>query len=599
MKIYKKLLLSYLIVVLLPLLSVTYFLIEKITKETVNQSISINRIAYEQLRDNVNNLLTNYSNLCNSISTESLLLQYLSMDTPIDTDYGTKYSTFYNISSSLINKYALYTTQDVDITIYSKNKHILYDNIYFKEIDDSVIHEEWFRDTMTSTQYNSILSPYLDSSGKYKIPITRIINNDKSKDILDIVRIDIPESLLWGLIQAESKKKEIYILNSSDYILTSTSKELIGKHISSIKFNTDTTPTIMNIHPINIFIKPPNIVFNETFKTKIPVNQYRIITLIPSSVILGKTTELIKYGFIVSLISISVAIFFILIFSNKLASRLKLLVTSMSKVKDGNFDIYIHNEDSDEIGELSKSFKTMLDTINTLINEVFTNKLRVKDLEIAKKSVELHALQSQINPHFLFNTVESIRMHILKKGDLETSEVLESFGKLLRKSIEWKDHFIPLSQELELIEKYLKIQSFRYRGRFSFKINLSSELYSIIIPKFIIQPIIENAIYHGVEMKKGKGIIKVYGFKLNDTLKIIIQDNGVGMSEERLKQLVNSIQDFNNSDSSSSIGMKNANQRLKLLYGSSYGITITSKENKGTKVELLLPVSYEGSNNNV
>lgn len=594
MKLQRKLLLSYLVLVLLPLLSTTYFLIDKITKETINQSVLINKVNYEQLKDNVNNLFNSYTMLCDNMSAETYLKQYLSVSPNQINEYIDQYFSFYNISNRFANKYVSYTLIDLKVSLYSNNPSLLYDNVFTKQIDENVKKEQWYKDTLASKELNNILTPFNDYTGKYKIPISQIINMNNGT--INILRIDIPEVLLWDLIKKESVNKNIYILNSAGYVLTSTSRDLIGSNISKIKVDVKAKSINLDETSLSIFSMPSNITFNDAPSTKFPKDKCKVITTIPSLSILGKTNEIIKYGLLVCLFTILVAIIFILIFSNTFVSRLKRLVTTMCNMKEDNLDLYISYTEKDEIGELSRSFKGMLDRIHTLVNEVYTNNLRLKDVELDKKDLKLKALQSQMNPHFLFNTLESIRMSVLKNGDSETSEIIESFGKLLRTSIEWKDSFIPLSQEIDLVYKYLKIQSFRYRNRFSFNINISSNLRNITTPKFILQPIVENAIYHGVEMKKGKGTINVYAYLIDNDLKIIVRDNGLGISKSKLSELMSSIQNSESVSSRSSIGMGNINQRLKLLYGDAYGITIYSKKNKGTKIEILMPIDREGGN---
>jgi two-component system sensor histidine kinase YesM len=341
------------------------------------------------------------------------------------------------------------------------------------------------------------------------------------------------------------------------------------------------------------------VVFNELLGNKYPLDDYKLITVISPPVILGKTNEIVRYSLLVCLGSVTIAVFFIIIFSNTLTKKIKILVNTMSKVRDGNMDISIMSEDKDEIGELSRSFDSMLKRINTLINKVYVQDLEVKELEIRRKEAELQAFQSQINPHFLFNTVESIRMNVLKNGDLETSNIIQSFSRLLRKSIEWKSHSVSLASEMELVDSYLKIQKFRYRDRFDYKINISTELSKVIIPKFIIQPIVENAIYHGLEMKKKDGLLKIYAYKSSDNLKIIVSDNGMGIEETRLKELNDLIDNKEGAANSSSIGLKNINQRIKILYGSDFGLTFSSKLRKGTKVEILLPIENKRGEPNV
>ncbi|MBC7959918.1 MAG: sensor histidine kinase [Vallitaleaceae bacterium] len=293
------------------------------------------------------------------------------------------------------------------------------------------------------------------------------------------------------------------------------------------------------------------------------------------------------------------AVLLIVGFSKTLTGRLAILVKTMKDVKEDDLFVSFYNEDQDEIGELSRSFKNLIHRISTLINEVYIQKMSFQELELKQKETEFLALQSQINPHFLFNTIESIRMNALTNGDLGTSEILERFGKLLRRSFDWSSRFVTLSQEMLLVENYIMIQKFRYSDRFDYHLDIQSELLGIMIPKFIIQPIVENAIAHGLELKKSAGLLHITVFEQEGKLKIEVVDNGVGMTEERLMEVRQTIQSKDNTSSSSSIGLKNVCQRIRLIYGNEYGVELDSNPITGTKVVITLPMDARVGDQNV
>jgi two-component system sensor histidine kinase YesM len=255
----------------------------------------------------------------------------------------------------------------------------------------------------------------------------------------------------------------------------------------------------------------------------------------------------------------------------------------MSMVSEGNFKVFVDCSGTDEISELARDFKIMVEKVNALINEVYI-------LDIKKKEAEFNALQSQINPHFLFNTMESIRMNLWNRQDYATSEIIQQFALLLRKSIERTDDIIPIYQESELVETYLKIQKYRYGEKLEYEINIPETFYYNIIPKFTLQPIVENAVYHGICQKKGKGKLSIIADKLGDFLCITVEDNGAGMVESKLKEINEQLSENQADKGSGRIGIRNVHQRLRLYFGSPYGMTITSRKNVGTRVEILLPI---------
>jgi len=332
-------------------------------------------------------------------------------------------------------------------------------------------------------------------------------------------------------------------------------------------------------------------VLNETLDSGNSFKYWRVVSITDSGLVLGNIYGILRYSL---LICSAIMLFSILIFgllSNKLTQGLRRLVYNMDKIKDGKFDVFINLKENDEIGEISRSFKNMIDRIDNLINEVYLYDIHLKDLEIKKKEAELNALQSQINPHFLFNTMESIRMNLIRKGDMEISDVIQDFALLLRRSIETGSDSLPLRKELDLMEYYLKIQKFRYRDKFEYKIDVSAELYEVIIPKFIIQPIVENALYHGIEMKDEQCVLKVFSRVTPENIIIIcVEDDGAGMNADKLNDVIKGLDtDPGDDEAADRIGIRNVHQRLKLYYGPQYGVQIESTENIGTSVKILLP----------
>jgi len=342
---------------------------------------------------------------------------------------------------------------------------------------------------------------------------------------------------------------------------------------------------------VNSKLKNSNdLILAEELNSNNSFKNWKIVDIISSKPILKDINGIVRYSLVICSIVILFSIMSIYFFSNNLTKRLRELVYNMGKIKDDNFDVFVNYEGKDEISELSRSFKNMIDRINNLISEVYLYEMRVKDLQIKKKEAEFNALQSQINPHFLFNTMESICMNLIKKGDIEIAEVIQSFARLLRKSIDWGSDSHSLRKELDLSENYLKIQKFRYRDKFEYKIDVNSELYGVIIPKFIIQPIVENAIYHGIEMKEGQGMLKIFSHITENNIMIVVEDDGVGMDNNKLKEVIDGLDGEQIDDEKKSrIGIKNVHQRLKLYYGQQYGVLIESEKNVGTRVKILLP----------
>jgi two-component system sensor histidine kinase YesM len=249
-------------------------------------------------------------------------------------------------------------------------------------------------------------------------------------------------------------------------------------------------------------------------------------------------------------------------------------------VEKGDFDAKVKIEGKDEVNQLASTFNNMTDKIKKLINEVYINKIRQKELE-------MQMLQNQMNPHFLYNTLESIHMMAEVNRDKEVSRMARTLGKLLRYGIGRKQEQVTVKEEVEHLEDYIMLQKVRFEDIFVITVNVDRSLYECIIIKMILQPLVENAVYHGMENRSEGGKIEVKGYKSGEKIVFEVVDNGKGIDETQVKKLNDYINDRNNSFKS--IGLKNINKRIRLYYGSLYGVEITSKIGIGTILKVIVP----------
>lgn len=237
--------------------------------------------------------------------------------------------------------------------------------------------------------------------------------------------------------------------------------------------------------------------------------------------------------------------------------------------------------------------------LNRMIDLLKESMKREHDLEMLRKQAEISKLQSQINPHFLYNTLESIRGEAIIQGNKEIAVMTEALANYFRYSISKKGDFVTLSDELKNVENYITIQRYRFDNRISFRVkyhSTDSSVLQFLLPKLTLQPIIENSIYHGLETKIGEGEVVIHITATEKRLIIVVSDNGIGIDYETLSRINGEL----NSDTvtivdieqSNHLGIAiiNINQRLKLLWGSEYGITVSSTLNMGTDVEVTLPL---------
>ena len=273
--------------------------------------------------------------------------------------------------------------------------------------------------------------------------------------------------------------------------------------------------------------------------------------------------------------------------SDKISNPIKRLDGSVREIESGNLDVEIVPSGSYEVEHLGKSIKNMLGRIKVLMSDLV-------DEHNAKRKSEFDTLQSQINPHFLYNTLDIIVWMIENENSDKAVNIVTALAKFFRISLSKGKNIITVKDEVEHVRNYLMIQNMRFKNRFEYSIDVDEEVLSYSSLKLMLQPLVENAIYHGMEFMDGDGEIDVKVFKEDDSLYFTITDNGLGMSEDMVETLLS--KDFVPSKKGSGIGVKNVNERIKLYFGSEYGLKVESEPDEGTKITIHLPAVVYGEN---
>ncbi|OCT15341.1 hypothetical protein A8709_14720 [Paenibacillus pectinilyticus] len=308
---------------------------------------------------------------------------------------------------------------------------------------------------------------------------------------------------------------------------------------------------------------------------------WRIVQMVPLE-ILTKDNKVVftitTFVFFLSLLISGVLWFFI---SAGIVKPIKKLTLTMKDVRASNLLVKSNITNIDEIGLLSVNFNYMIERINSLFNQVVEE-------ETKKRKAEMKALQGQITPHFLYNTLNTIRwMAIIQKSD-GIKEVVDALGRLLRNTFKERSTLTTIREELSMIKDYVYIQQTRYREKFQVYYEVDDEVLSLTCVKFILQPIVENAIFHGLEPKDESGFIRIRIVAWQSTLQITVEDSGVGMSDSQISQIL--AKNVLEEDPLGGIGVHNVNLRIQMVCGERYGIQIESELGRYTKVHIMLPV---------
>ncbi len=285
----------------------------------------------------------------------------------------------------------------------------------------------------------------------------------------------------------------------------------------------------------------------------------------------------------IGLLSFILCVILSVLISKSISRPIHAIVTAMQKVKEGRFDVRVNVRSRDEIGFMANRFNDMVKEIDDLFH---TNLEKQDRLRLA----EIQSLQSQINPHFLYNTLDSIKWLAKLNGVNEIEAIVIHLGKLLKNTIHNQNEMVTIQESMEVIQSYLTIQKIRYSDRFEINMDIDPNILECYVPRLIIQPIVENAIIHGIVKKMEAGKLWVKANQEGGELRIEVVDDGVGINDERLRQIHSEL--AHNNGKGQNIGIYNVNRRIKLYYGEKYGVTIFSEIGKGTKVVLMMPIQY-------
>lgn len=344
-----------------------------------------------------------------------------------------------------------------------------------------------------------------------------------------------------------------------------------------INLNTSTKVGTYNIMNNN---KIESVIFHSAIPN---TNGWSLCSMVSSKELTKDIDNLIYSIFIIWIFMLITSIALCTMFSHSISNPIKKLTTAINSIEDGNLDVFceVNPKEKDEIAVLAHSFNSMVEEIKFLMNRIYEE-------ENEKRSAELKVLQSQINPHFLYNTLDNLQWKAYDYDAVEIAAMIEALSNFFRISLSNGQEFISLSQEIKHVENYLFIQQKRYEDILKFNIEFDKSLSEITVLKLIIQPIVENAIYHGIKAKLSPGYVNIKVVADNEFIYISVCDDGIGIDKETLEELNKSL---NVKNENFGYGLYNVNQRIKLVYGENSGVKIESILNKGTTVTIKIPLS--------
>ncbi len=568
-----KLIIIYLFCVLIPMIvtnSIVYITIKN--NEVREQRITMEH-AIERVKYNLSSVLDDCVLVSNHLHNDITLNDFITRRYDNLLDYYERYN--YLLQNNVINYY--YNSQHVyQVTIYTDNDTIS-NSSNFRKLTSETRQSEWYRQFYNNNEDMTISVYYDDNRKNYginntarTISITRKLDNfDKTHE--NILKIDVDYNVILNDILNEKMEDNLYVCNKS-YILFSNKKSNVG---------TEEFDTIDSIEEKDVKL-------NDFFRFKVANEAWNIIITANEVSPLSKIVERKEILFGLAIFNLLLPTIIIILVSHSIGYRVTLLGIYLGKVENEEFSTIEYNDGQDEIGKLIRSYNLMVLRIKELIEVVFKRDAEKQRLELAKKQAELKALQSQVNPHFMFNTLESIRMRSLIKGESETAEIIENLSALLRKTINWGEDYITIEDEMLFVENYLQIQKYRFGEKLTFSFYVMGDCKRIRIPKLSILSFVENACVHGIEEVSHNASINVSIFKYDSRLFIEISDTGSGMEEDQLNSIRDKLRnaEIDMLNNSKSTGVLNTYMRLQMYCNNNMQFEIDSKPKEGTDVTI-------------
>lgn len=580
MTIKKKLMFLIVFCVIMPTLLIPIsgtYLYEDILKSKINELTQQNMA---QIANNIT-VATGYMVSASSLLYNSKELKDTLVDNNTQNDWM-KVERFKKIQSLIQN------TQFSTLSFFNANIFVfdLYGNTFSTatQITSDKLNNykqtDWFKRVMQGKGNITWIAPAgidndFDFIKENDIVLIRAIKDDSNGICGAILIVLNTDDLMKKVVTASNLQKDlgVTILNENKNIISSNDKNL-----DKVEMNQEVLKKYFTESSGSFQYKSARETELVSYY-KIKSTGWELVQITPYNSLMKEVHKLRNLYISVSLLFIIVLVIVSLFISTSIANPLHQLSMLMKEVPKGNFAVRMKVNGKSEVAQLGNSFNTMVIDMQDLINELHM-------MHEAREKLRLETLQAQINPHFLFNTLNSIKWMAAVNGDTEVSKMLAALGILLEESVGKVKEMIPLEEELKCLENYVILQKMRFGDKFEMEMRIPDELLGYKVPSLILQPIVENSIIHAFEDMDSGGIIVISGKIEAEKFMIEVWDNGKGMDQDKAEGLLKC--DNKKAGRWNNIGVKNVNDRLRLHYGQGYGLQIESTEGKGTKISLYM-----------
>lgn len=471
------------------------------------------------------------------------------------------------------------TRSDIaSLAIFSAEGKLIYaTNTEPLKTNSQVTDQSWFQNALNKTDNLLFSLPHVQNLFEKKhdwvVSLSKVINYTvDGKKLKGVLLVDMNYSIISQLCQNISigEKGYIYIVDSDNNIIYHPKQQLINtglkqeipeNYLGSYQESSNDGEKIVTIKTVNL-------------------TNWKVIAVAYTADLVASKKDITNFVIWVIILSIMLISLIFAVMSAKISEPIKNLEKYMKKVEEGDFNIYIDAKGEDEVVRLSHAFNIMIYKVRYLMKQI------VNEQEATRKS-ELDALQAQINPHFLYNTLDSIVWMAENGKSEDVITMVTALARLFRISISRGAKFITVEQEIEHAKNYLIIQKIRYKNKFNYSIDIEPDVRKLNTLKLILQPLIENAIYHGIEYMQDEGKIEISASIHENKILFIIRDNGLGIDPEKMPGL---LRYDGKSKGGSGVGVKNVHERIQLTYGKEFGLEIESELEEGTTIKIWIPI---------
>lgn len=592
MKLLTKLTTAYTVVILIPAILIGIYSYNQSQRYVKDEIVKGSWQTLLQRVDNINYKMMLMQSVCDNIAYNTRIKRFLNNEYILNFYNLDDYK---NIISTLIeDSYNFQQANIYNIRIFMNNKTIPENwSSFFSE--DRIKGLDWYKKFKEEHKDSLWVGPHrMDSlnneetNDRIVYTFVKKINAQGSNKYLGIAAVNILQKDMFSSMSTTLKNDEVMFVMDGSGNISYSSKDI----------NKDEMFSLVKMYDKG---KEGNFTYNGMLYLFKDIEQLniRVVNQVPISELVSSMqtgSRNIIFAIIIGVVILELITYYIL---KIIVSKLKLIVGVMNNVSKGDFDVRIPVNQKDEIGQLALDFNVLIEKINQLIKDLLSR-------ETAQKDAQLMALQYQINPHFIYNTIDIFRMKMELAGDYQTADAITDFGKMLRYTINNHDKYSTINGELEQVKKYIGLQQLKYGDKVALNINVQEDLLGNKILRFILQPLVENCIKHGFSSKRQTIHIDINFEKFEDKVSVEIVDDGAGIEVDKLEtlncQFKDSIIESDADGRDSEIGLYNINERLKLFYGEKHQILIESRKGEFTKVSFDIPfddISFSRGENGV